>query len=603
MWRSRSVRLPVQLAGRLVRVIAILILALHAGPISPGELETLVMPGKVIKGHADIESDCRKCHVPFRKDKQARLCLDCHEEVAGDISKARGYHGRLKLEIVCSDCHSEHKGRRADIVGLQIATFDHSLTDYVLLGLHTKTKCGACHTGGKKYREAPTTCVACHLSDDVHKAKLGATCDDCHTEAGWKLGKFDHSRTRFPLRQSHGAVPCRDCHKSPTFHDRPSRACVGCHQRDDVHKNAFGKKCESCHSESKWTRVHFDHERDAHFALRQAHASIKCSSCHKAPLYTRKLPATCVGCHQKDDVHKGSLGADCKNCHTESDWKKVIFNHDRDTKFKLHGAHEKADCSGCHTNKLTGKKPPNTCNGCHSRDDVHRGGLGTACQSCHIEASWLTTRFDHAKQTGYPLLGGHAKASCKSCHADKTFRQKLSKDCASCHMKDDVHEGQQGNRCESCHTEKSWKAARFDHSVARFPLTGRHLKVACGDCHQTPRFKDAPQACVSCHRKDDAHKGRLGGTCNTCHNTRDWRIWDFDHHKETGFVIDGAHGKLACVSCHSRPGEKVYTAGGRCIDCHDRDDVHHGGFGNQCGRCHLTSNFRELRSGVATRPR
>ena len=29
------------------------------------QLETLVMPGKVISGHADIEKDCDSCYVKF----------------------------------------------------------------------------------------------------------------------------------------------------------------------------------------------------------------------------------------------------------------------------------------------------------------------------------------------------------------------------------------------------------------------------------------------------------------------------------------------------------------------------------------------------------
>ena len=579
------------------------LLVMYSGPIRPGDLETLVMPGKVIRGHADVEANCRKCHVPFKKDKQIDLCLSCHKEVARDISVHAGFHGRLDAGRPCSDCHTEHKGRHADIMGLNTASFDHSLTDYVLLGLHTKVKCNACHVKGKKFREAPKACVSCHLNDDVHKGKLGITCDSCHTASGWKRGTFDHSKTGFPLRASHGAVRCRDCHRSPTFHDKPPQMCSGCHQKDDVHKGNFGKKCENCHSESKWKAVRFDHERDAHFALREAHGIAKCTACHKAPLYTKKLPTTCIGCHRNDDVHKGRLGSDCANCHTEGQWKTAKFDHDRDTKFKLRSAHREVKCDACHTDRKHQTKPPTTCNGCHARDDVHRGSLGTKCESCHLETKWKAARFDHFKETGFGLIGRHEKLQCKDCHADSTFRKKLQTECLSCHRKDDVHAGQQGTRCESCHSETSWKRVRFDHSKASFALLGSHLKVACKDCHKSQRFKDAPSECVSCHRKDDTHKGKLGATCNVCHNVRDWRIWDFDHHKETGFVIDGAHAKITCVSCHTRPGAKVYTAGGRCIDCHDRDDVHHGGFGQECARCHFTSNFRELRSGVAVRPR
>jgi len=273
----------------------------------------------------------------------------------------------------------------------------------------------------------------------------------------------------------------------------------------------------------------------------------------------------------------------------------VQFDHDRDTSFKLRDAHRGVKCDACHSGSLHNDKPPTNCNGCHAKQDVHRGALGERCESCHLPTRWTATQFDHAKHTDYPLRGMHAKVRCKACHADGTFRQKLRTACVSCHRDDDVHAGQQGARCESCHSESNWKTARFDHSSARFVLLGSHLRVACKDCHTTKRFRDAPTACIACHRQDDAHNGKLGATCNSCHNARDWRIWDFDHHQRAGFRLDGAHRSLACVTCHTRAGNKVYTAGGRCVDCHDRDDVHHGGFGNDCARCHFTSTFSDIR--------
>lgn len=535
--RLRLALFDMHLAQMLLRGAACLLLATFSLPVTPDGLETLVMPGKVIQGHADVESNCKKCHVPFDKSAQSKLCLGCHDKIAADRATRTGYHGRLDAGRACNECHTDHKGRKAKIVDLDPAHFDHSLADFVLLGLHAGVKCGDCHAAGRKFRDAPKTCVGCHRKDDVHKGKLGISCEGCHDANSWKRGKFDHTKTGFPLRSSHATVACRDCHKTPTFHDQPSRLCVGCHRKDDVHKGRFGTKCETCHAESKWNLVRFDHERDAHFALRDAHRSVKCDGCHKGPLYQAKLPTTCNGCHQKDDVHKGRFGADCKSCHTEIRWKTARFDHDRDTKFMLRDTHRSVKCDACHTPALKTQQPPTTCNGCHAKQDVHRGALGERCDSCHLETRWKATRFDHAKNTRYPLLGMHGKVQCKACHADNTFRQKLKTDC------------------------------------------------------------------ISCHRKDDAHKGKLGATCNTCHNARDWRIWDFDHHKRAGFLLDGAHDKIACVSCHTRPGDKVYTAGARCVDCHDRDDVHHGGFGQDCGRCHLTSTFGELRSSAASRAR
>ena len=47
-------------------------------------IESLVMPGDVVSGHADIEENCKGCHKRFDRKAQRDLCLDCHEDVAGD---------------------------------------------------------------------------------------------------------------------------------------------------------------------------------------------------------------------------------------------------------------------------------------------------------------------------------------------------------------------------------------------------------------------------------------------------------------------------------------------------------------------------------------
>jgi hypothetical protein len=303
----------------------------------------------------------------------------------------------------------------------------------------------------------------------------------------------------------------------------------------------------------------------------------------------------CLACHLKKDVHKGRYGEKCETCHGETVWKTLKFDHERDTGFRLREAHSKIKCDACHTGKLYVDKTPKDCNGCHAKKDVHRGSLGTACESCHLESNWKKTTFDHDRNTKYPLRGRHASIACKTCHLDGTFRQKLATQCLACHKKDDRHAGQEGPECERCHSETSWKTTDFDHGRSNFPLTGRHLAVKCDACHASPKFKDARKECVACHVKQDVHKRRLGTDCAACHNARDWRIWDFNHDKRTHFVLDGAHRKVDCVKCHTRAGEKIPVLDSRCIDCHERDDVHRESFGNRCERCHVTTTFKEIR--------
>jgi hypothetical protein len=60
----------------------------------------------------------------------------------------------------------------------------------------------------------------------------------------------------------------------------------------------------------------------------------------------------------------------------------------------------------------------------------------------------------------------------------------------------------------------------FDHGRTRFPLTGKHARLACESCHKTT-LKDTPRRCVDCHKKDDVHRGRRPN-CESCHVTSDW---------------------------------------------------------------------------------
>jgi hypothetical protein len=572
----------------------LLLVGIGLAPLAarPDTVETLVMPGKVIDGHADIETQCRKCHQPFKKERQNALCLDCHKEVAKDVASKVGYHGRVTGKS-CRECHTDHVGRAAKIVKLDEDRFDHRLTDFLLLGKHSAVKCAACHAAGKKFREAAHDCDSCHRKDDVHRGNLGADCQRCHIESDWKKTKFDHDKTRFPLRGRHVEPKCTACHRNQNFKQTP-RECAGCHRKDDVHKGKLGADCAQCHNDKTWKKTAFDHDK-TRFPLLGAHVTTRCLACHKSQAFNDAPARQCVACHLKKDVHKTRFGEKCESCHGEVSWKELKFEHDRDTGFKLREAHSKVKCEACHTERLYLDKAPKDCNGCHAKKDVHRGSLGKNCESCHGESSWKKTTFDHDRDTKYPLRGRHASTTCKACHLDGTFAQKLDTQCIACHRKDDRHEGQEGRDCERCHTETSWKVANFDHGRTNFALTGKHLPVKCAACHKTPKFKDARRECLACHAAQDVHKRRLGADCAACHNARDWRIWDFDHDKRTHYILDGAHRKVECVACHTRPGDKMPGVGSLCIDCHERDDVHRESFGNRCERCHVTTTFKEIR--------
>jgi len=560
-------------------------------------LESVLSPGKVIQGHAKYEDDCRSCHLPFDRAAQDRLCMDCHKDVGQDVRDKQGMHGRIKPQA-CRTCHTEHRGRDARIAEFEKSTFDHTQTDYALRGAHVKVDCAKCHVAGKRWREAPLECNACHTKDDVHKGSLGPKCADCHGETNWKeTTRFDHSKTRFELTGKHADIKCNACHKDTRYRETP-RTCIGCHKTDDKHKGQFGEKCESCHGTRDWKTITFNHDRDTKYVLRGKHKTAKCESCHKGNLYTEKLTSACIDCHRKDDKHKGTLGDKCGSCHTERDWKEPGgFDHDK-TKFPLLGKHAKVECKDCHKSTMF-KEAPSTCIGCHKKDDKHEATLGESCADCHTERDWKASKFDHDR-TKFKLRGGHSapKVKCEACHKDQKSYRKTPTDCYSCHKKDDKHEGQQGQRCDQCHVDRDWKTTSFDHGRTEFPLTGRHITVECKKCHETNRYKDAKRECFACHKKDDKHKLKFGERCETCHSTRDWKLWEFDHNKRSDYKLEGAHRKVACESCHLQPapaGKKIAGLSSACFSCHRGDDAHDGAFGNRCERCHGVNKWQEVR--------
>ena len=567
-------------------------------------LESVVMPGMVIQGHAKYETDCRKCHTPFNRAAQTRLCLDCHKETAADVRAAQGYHGRIReRERECRLCHTDHKGRAAKIVVLDERKFDHGQSDYPLKAAHVKVECRSCHVAGKKYRDAPQSCNDCHRTDDKHKGALGPKCKDCHTEVNWKVPQFDHERTRFPLREKHVDVKCRDCHADERYRGDP-RQCNGCHRKDDFakgHHGRYGEKCQSCHNERVWKPSIFNHDKDTKYLLRGKHVATKCDSCHEGKnIYRENLSSKCIDCHRKDDFakgHHGRYGEKCQSCHDERAWKPAsTFNHDKDTKYLLRGKHVTTKCDSCHKGKnIYRENLSSKCIDCHRKDDVHKGGLSAKCESCHNERTWKTSQFDHDRDSDYPLRDKHRTARCESCHQDKVFKEKLPKTCIGCHRKDDDakgHRGRYGEKCQSCHDERAWEpASTFNHDKdTKYLLRGKHVTTKCDDCHKGDLYRDKLQTtCNDCHQRDDKHEGQLGRRCESCHAESDWKRTTFDHNGSR-YPLLGRHARVECKDCHTTL--RYRDAKTECLACHTKDDKHKLRLGPRCEPCHNARSWK-----------
>jgi hypothetical protein len=490
-------------------------------PGQASSLETLLMPGKVSAAHAKLEAECNQCHDRSDRSRQAQLCMNCHKEVAADVKAGGGFHGRLPgiRTAQCKTCHTEHLGREAEIVELRASTLDHSKTDFALLGAHASVDCSGCHHSGRKYREAPGACVDCHREDDAHAGKFDKDCGSCHTPDGWGKARFDHDKTRYALRDRHRTVPCGACHFGQRFAGTPTE-CVSCHAPDDVHRGSRGADCGSCHTTAGWKTARYDHLKETGFALAGSHARLACQACHRTASLKDPLPKDCAGCHRAEDAHASRFGDACDRCHSTVAWKTVAFDHARDGKFELVGAHGKLRCHACHTAPLAEQKLGTGCNDCHRVQDVHSGQLGKDCAACHGTENWRRdVGFDH-DLTRFTLVGMHVAVPCHECHASPTYKGAPS-GCNDCHAREDRHQGSLGKQCDNCHSPNGWGIWEFDHARStHFPLAGAHARVGCEGCHKQPAgIVKLSGECASCHARDDVHAGLYGRQCQRCHGT------------------------------------------------------------------------------------
>ncbi|MGH0035099.1 MAG: cytochrome C [Myxococcota bacterium] len=188
--------------------------------------------------HAGL--DCALCHRgAVEDDEPPGTCIGCH-------ASEDAHAGSLGRD--CQRCHGSSEWT-------PVARFDHGLTAFPLLGLHSVTSCEECHVGSR-YKDTERDCSVCH-ADTAHEGRLGSTCDRCHTPNGWSFWQFDHDvETAFALHGAHTDLDCHACHTRPAGQRvRAATACVGCHAREDPHSGRLGRRCESCHRETRWEEV------------------------------------------------------------------------------------------------------------------------------------------------------------------------------------------------------------------------------------------------------------------------------------------------------------------------------------------------------------
>ena len=434
------------------------------------------------RGYIGLEPECSTCHATVHRGSFGTTCAECHAPAAPwrdvhDFDHARtGY--RLTgshAKVACAKCHPSAPARRAQ-PGILVASR--------VLAPIAHAECSSCHR-------------------DVHAGRAGTNCSTCHTTAAFQRVAgvtFDHSSTGFALIGKHAAVACERCHQNTALtvvarsvgedgksvtvprHER----CSDCHV--DGHAGQLADlpgrgDCASCHQVEGWKPSTFSVAEHAtvSFPLEGRHATVECATCHapgaKGPagrvdpetLGTARIALelgdpTCVACHA--DPHEGRFAVDgprpkvdgCRGCHDQRAFRPSIITAavHRDFPFPAQGAHATVACELCHQDLRQRRVDPEvalrfaaetTCESCHALKSPHGNQFanrraGEACGGCHDELAFRpATRFDHRRDTRFPLLRSHANVECVRCHrpepgpSGKTIvrYRPTSFECKGCH--------------------------------------------------------------------------------------------------------------------------------------------------------------------------
>jgi hypothetical protein len=381
--------------------------------------------------HRDVT--CEACHGartsaprpggskidPAFKPLRTAECASCHRDPHGG-----------RLGAACSQCHVT-----TGFGDPKAGGFDHGKTRYPLRGRHASVRCAACHEAGNK-TPAFTTCASCHVDAHAATAPLaakGSDCAACHDERGFRPSTFSEAR--------HQAGRCATCHTDAHAGQLDARG---------------GAECATCHTVRTWTASSMAPARHAEFrfTLDGKHASAWCGACHGTGdrIVFRLEQLECVSCHV--DPHE-KREARCVACHTTTAFRPSTVDlaaHAR-FRFPLEGAHGAVPCAECHQalTRTSGGAALRTavatiaplrldetrtaCVDCHT--DPHGGqfarGQAKTCDACHDLAGFRPARrFDHQRDTTFPLDGGHQAVPCDRCHAEGTWRGTPGR-CEACH--------------------------------------------------------------------------------------------------------------------------------------------------------------------------
>lgn len=327
------------------------------------------------------------------------------------------------------------------------------------------------------------------------------------------------------------------------------------------------------------------HQRTSPGPLHPTHAAVKelrgnrgCDACH--------------GEARQGTAMRTGMTASCLSCHEP-------IARQRDTAVGIHAAlapHLRDACEQCH------------------REHLGANISLVSDNSFQLAGIALVDQYDHSGTPGgLKLSGKHATLECQNCHKSSyesmlgkgEFRYLgLSQECASCH--DDVHKGELGNDCASCHgQERPFKESPLFKHPGTFPLKNAHSAATCSACHtEKGVFTGLATDCLSCHRAQydtttkPSHTGTgLSTDCASCHADAAWdKDVVFTH--PAAFPLSGGHDQLSCNTCHTAV--RLTKLSSECAACHQDDydgtkEPSHAtaGMSTSCADCHSVKSWRD----------
>jgi cytochrome b subunit of formate dehydrogenase len=475
-------------------------------------------------------------HALNRNAIYAPTCKECHgrhDVLSSSDAKSGTY--KMNIPYLCGKCHRE---------GAPVARV-YNISEHNIIENYSQS----IHGEGlfKKGLTVTATCTDCHEShlilprthtrSSVSRRNVSVTCMKCHT----RIEEVHTKVIRGELWESRpGAIPaCTDCHlphrvrKESMAINVSDRACLKCHETEDVHKLVDGEKVTLTVGKEDLSG--------------SVHKNIPCVKCHADINPSLRRP-----CEKTSRV-------DCSNCHAKVGEEYFLGGHG------LHfiaGNEEVPYCTTCHgTHKTLA----------HTEDvaPTFRSSIPSLCGDCHREdgkaaavegLSEVDAYFDYSTSVhgrGLTEKGLLPSAVCTDCHnshmivkhtdeRSSVYKRNIPATCASCHrgiykqyiksvhFSSDEREMEELPTCTDCHS--SHLIAEVERDKFMTEVTGQ-----CGSCHT-----DLADTYLETMHGKAYHLGYLkAAKCSDCHGAHS-TLGANDPNSSVGFnrVVD------TCKKCH-----------------------------------------------------